>query len=137
MTFEYQRPRGGDSGGHGRRSALFPSDGKHFCTASVVHSPAGGLAVTAAHCVNGHGSSMVFVPGFHDGQAPYGTWPVTRVYTDAAWQSSQDPDDDVAFLQLGRTAGAPIENVTGSEAMATSDGPGADNTTPALVQVIG
>lgn len=117
--------------------ALFPSDGKHFCTASVVHSPAGDLAVTAAHCVNGHGSSIVFVPGFHDGQAPYGTWPVSRVYTDAAWQSSQDPDDDVAFLQLGRTAGVPIENVTGSEAMATSDGPGADDTTPALVQVIG
>ena len=117
--------------------ALFPSGGKHFCTASVVHSPAGDLAVTAAHCVNGHGSSMVFVPGFHDGQAPYGTWQVTRVYTDAAWQSSQDPDDDVAFLQLGRTAGMPIENVTGSEAMVTSDGPDADDTTPALVQVIG
>jgi V8-like Glu-specific endopeptidase len=117
--------------------ALFPSGGKHFCTASVVHSPAGDLAVTAAHCVGGHGSSMVFVPGFHDGQAPYGTWPVTRVYTDAAWQSSQDPDDDVAFLQLGRTAGVPVENVTGSEAMAASDDPGADDTTPALVQVIG
>jgi hypothetical protein len=117
--------------------ALFPSGGKHFCTASVVHSPAGDLAVTAAHCVGGHGSSMVFVPGFHDGQAPYGTWPVTRVYTDAAWQSSQDPDDDVAFLQLGRTAGVPVENVTGSEAMAACGDPGADDTTPALVQVIG
>ncbi len=117
--------------------ALFPAGGRHFCTASVVHSPTGDLAVTAAHCVNGHGSSMVFVPGFHDGQAPYGTWQVTRVYTDAAWQSAQDPDDDVAFLQLGRTAGVPIENVTGSEAMATFDGPDADDTTPALVQVIG
>jgi hypothetical protein len=78
---------------------------------------------------------MVFVPGFHDGQAPYGTWPVTRVYTDTAWQSSQDPDDDVAFLQLGPTAGVPIETVTGSETMAT-DGD-ADDATPTLVQVIG
>ena len=115
--------------------ALFPTGGKHSCTASVVHSPGGDLAVTAAHCVSGHGSAMVFIPGFHDGQAPYGTWQVTRVYTDTAWQSSQDPDDDVAFLQVGPTAGVPIENVTGSESMAT-DGD-ADDATPALVQVIG
>src|ERR1700745_2053682 len=73
--------------------ALFPDAGGHFCTASVVHSPAGDLAVTAAHCVSGRGAAMVFVPGFHDGQAPYGTWRVTRVYTDAAWQASADPDD--------------------------------------------
>ena len=118
--------------------ALFPAGGRHFCTASVVHSPAGNLAVTAAHCVSGRGSAMVFIPGFHDGQAPYGTWQVTRVYTDAAWQSSQDPDDDVAFLQLSPTAdGVPIENVTGSEAMAAPGGPGADGATPTLVQVIG
>jgi V8-like Glu-specific endopeptidase len=118
--------------------ALFPDDGGHFCTASVVHSPAGDLAVTAAHCVSGRGASMVFVPGFHDGQAPYGTWRVSRVYTDAAWQASQDPNDDVAFLQLSLTAGGvAIENVTGSEAMAASDGPDDDDTTPALVQVIG
>ena len=118
--------------------ALFPAGGGHFCTASVVHSPAGDLAVTAAHCVSGRGSPMMFVPGFHDGQAPYGTWRVTRVYTDAAWQSSQDPDDDVAFLQLSLTAGGvPIENVTGSESMAISGGPDADDATPALVQVIG
>jgi V8-like Glu-specific endopeptidase len=116
--------------------ALFPDGGRHFCTASVVHSPAGDLAVTAAHCVSG--SPMVFVPGFHDGQAPYGTWQVIRVYTDAAWQADQDPDDDVAFLRLGPTAdGVPIENVTGSESMATTDGPDTGDDTPALVQVIG
>lgn len=118
--------------------ALFPAGGKHFCTASVVHSPAGDLAVTAAHCVSSHGSPMVFVPGFHDGQAPYGTWQVTRAYTDPAWQASQDPDDDVAFLQLSLAAGGvPIENVTGSENLATSDGPDTDAGTPKLVQVIG
>src|SRR5690242_5547286 len=109
----------------------------HFCTASVVDSPHGDLAITAAHCVTGASGQIAFVPGYANGTEPYGVWQVTRVYTDAAWQSSQDPDDDVAFLQLGRTAGVPIENVTGSEAMATSDGPGTEDATPALVQVIG
>jgi len=96
------------------------TNGGHFCTASVVHSPAGDLAVTAAHCVNGTGGQIVFVPGYHDGVAPYGSWLVTRVYTDPEWDSSQDPDDDVAFLQLAAdAAGTPVESITGAEQLAT------------------
>jgi len=100
-----------------------------------VHSPEGDLAVTAAHCVTGITAPIVFVPGFHDGQAPYGTYEVTHVYTDPAWQAAQDPDDDVAFLRLGPAAdGVPVENVTGAERLAT----GSTATAPrALVQVIG
>ena len=94
--------------------------GGHFCTASVVDSPAGNLAVTAAHCVTGKSLPIAFVPGYHDGQAPYGTWLVTRVFTDAAWSASADPDDDVAFLQLAPAAdGVNIESVTGAERLAT------------------
>src|SRR5579859_3244814 len=72
-------------GGVATVGALFPADATglrtgcgHFCTASVVHSPSGDLAVTAAHCVTGGTSPVVFVPGYHDGIAPYGTWQVTR-----------------------------------------------------------
>ncbi len=108
------------------------TSGAHFCTASVVHSPAGNLAVTAAHCVAGKGLPVAFVPGYHDGQAPYGTWLVTQVFTDAAWSASADPDDDVAFLQLAPNAdGVNVEGVTGAERLGTSS-PGR-----ALVQVIG
>jgi hypothetical protein len=107
--------------------------GSHFCTASVVQSPHGDLAVTAAHCVTGVASQIAFVPGYANGTEPYGIWQVTKVYTDQAWQTSQDPDDDVAFLQLSSTSGAtqPIEQVTGAEQLATG--------APAqqLVQVIG
>lgn len=96
------------------------TNGGHFCTASVVHSPAGDLAVTAAHCVSGAGGQTVFVPGYHDGIAPYGSWLVTRVFTDPDWDSSQDPDDDVAFLELAAdAAGTSIESVTGAEQLAT------------------
>lgn len=74
--------------------------GTHFCTASVVHSLHGDLAVTAAHCVTGNTGQIVFVPGYANGTEPYGVWQVTAIYTDQAWQSSADPDDDVAFLRL-------------------------------------
>ena len=118
--------------------ALFgESSGKlssHFCTASVVDSPHGDLAITAAHCVTGTSRQMVFVPGYANGTEPYGVWQVTRVYTDAAWQSAQDPDDDVAFLQLsGAPGGAPVEAVTGAEHVATDAAAAAGG----LVRVIG
>jgi V8-like Glu-specific endopeptidase len=90
--------------------------GSHFCTASVVDSPHGDLVLTAAHCVNsataGH---AVFVPGYHDGKAPYGVWPVTRALTDQNWAASASPGDDFAFLVVGQPGKAPIETVTGAE----------------------
>ena len=93
--------------------------GRHFCTASVVNSPDGDLVITAAHCVSGR-SGMVFVPGYDRGTTPYGVWTVTKVYTDRSWQSSSDPDDDVAFLQVSQHGSiVPIEDVTGAEQLAT------------------
>jgi V8-like Glu-specific endopeptidase len=116
--------------------ALFTmSDGQlgtHFCTASVVHSTDGDLAVTAAHCLAENTGQIAFVPGYANGKEPYGSWPVTAVYTDQAWQSDQDPDDDFAFLRLSDSSGGvPIEDVTGAERLGTA------SRTPTLVQVIG
>jgi len=116
--------------------ALFTTTGgklsNHFCTASVVNSPHGDLVITAAHCVSGGTAGVVFVPGYHNGVAPYGIWTVTKVYADAAWSSSADPDDDVAFLRVTQVGSiVPIEDVTGAEQLQTG--------TPArqLVEVIG
>jgi V8-like Glu-specific endopeptidase len=100
--------------------ALFTtSNGKlatRFCTASVIHSPRGDLLITAAHCVTGTQGTIAFVPGYANGSAPYGIWYVTRVYTDQAWASSSNPDDDVAFLTVSQhNAIVPIEDVTGAE----------------------
>jgi len=107
--------------------ALFAVSGgrlrTHFCTASVVDSPAGDVIVTAAHCVQGYSDTspagLAFVPGYN-GTAPYGAWTVTRIFVDQAWASTADPDDDVAFLtvaQPGRDTA--IEDVTGGEILGT------------------
>ncbi len=127
---------GASFGGMAAVGALFTESngklGSHFCTASVVDSKAGDLAVTAAHCVYGKTAVIVFVPGYADGKSPYGVWPVTKVYTDSAWNSSQDPDHDVAFLRLSSASiRTPIENLTGAETLATNAPTGQS------VQVIG
>jgi V8-like Glu-specific endopeptidase len=89
----------------------------HFCTASVVNSPAGDVIMTAAHCVSGMTpSQFVFVPGYRNGHAPYGIWSVTRVVVDQAWSTSASADDDVAFLLVkkpGTTAS--LQSLTGGE----------------------
>src|SRR5215472_16796522 len=69
--------------------ALFTSSngilGSHFCTASVVSSPAGNLLITAAHCLQGkHPGDVVFAPGYHNGRFPHGVWAVTTAYVDRA-----------------------------------------------------
>jgi V8-like Glu-specific endopeptidase len=126
---------GQDFSGTPAVGALFTmSAGKlasHFCTGSVVDSPHGDLVITAAHCVAG-GSGMVFVPGYDRGRAPYGIWTVTKVYTDHAWTSSENPDDDVAFLRVSQAGSVtPIEDVTGAEQLETG------SAVRQLVEVIG
>ncbi len=95
----------------------------HFCSASVVDSPAGDLVITAAHCMTGRGQ-VVFVPGYADGRAPYGAWTVTRVIVAPQWTSSADPDDDVAFLVVSQPqTGVAIQWVTGGERLGIGQPP--------------
>ena len=89
----------------------------HFCTASVVNSPAGDVVMTAAHCVSGlTPRQFVFVPGYRNGRAPYGVWSVIRVVVDQAWSSSASIDDDVAFLVVKQPGtNASLQSLTGGE----------------------
>jgi V8-like Glu-specific endopeptidase len=94
----------------------------HFCTASVVDSQAGDLAVTAAHCMQGQGAGQVaFVPDYSAGHMPYGIWTVTRVIVDPKWQKSNDADDDFAFLVVAQPGSTvPVQDLTGGEALGIS-----------------
>jgi V8-like Glu-specific endopeptidase len=95
--------------------------GQHFCTASVVDSPAGDLVITAAHCLHGKQPGQVaFVPEYHRHHEPYGSWTVTRVFVDAAWARSGNPNDDVAFLVVSQPGNpTPVQQLTGGEKLAT------------------
>ncbi|MGI8446139.1 MAG: trypsin-like serine peptidase [Streptosporangiaceae bacterium] len=95
--------------------------GQHFCTASVVNSGVKDLVITAAHCLQGKQPGQVaFVPEYHRHQEPYGSWTVTRVFVDAAWANSQNPNDDVAFLVVSQPGAArPVQELTGGENLAT------------------
>ncbi|NMI00715.1 trypsin-like serine peptidase [Pseudonocardia acidicola] len=101
--------------------------GDHFCSGAVIDSPSGNLVITAAHCVQaGDGSpvrtGMQFVPGYHDGIAPYGVWTVTSGVVDPRWADGADPDRDVAFLTVQRAGGGSVEALTGGYKLVTDPG---------------
>lgn len=133
MTTTMPRPEPYPSGrsfdGLPQVGALFSgtSDaGLHFCTASVVQSPAHNLLITAAHCVAGTGTNLRFVPMYHDGVAPYGTWTVEAAYVSPGWVSNQDPREDFAFLtvapQKRHGKNVNVEDVVGGDRLETSRG---------------
>lgn len=109
------------------------------CTATVVASKSGRLAVTAAHCVYvpertdrfaglgaglepGWETNLRFVPAANGDQAPYGIWSVARIWVDQAWQVGGDPALDVAFLELADSAGGTAQEVLGAVGVQFSDG---------------
>jgi V8-like Glu-specific endopeptidase len=121
-----------------RVGALFEADssGQHFCTASVVDSPGEDLLVTAAHCINsgngnGYKNDIVFIPGYHDGTAPYGIWTPQRLLVAPQWANSADPDFDVGFVILQPYDGENIEQVLGANQL------GYDSSYRYLVRVTG
>jgi hypothetical protein len=108
---------------------FFPSAGglgpafglPHTCTGSVVHSATHDLVLTAAHCLLTPGSALQFAPGYTNGAMPYGLWTVTKVFVNAAWNSTHDEQHDYAFLRVApRTVGGVsrhIEDVTGANTL--------------------
>lgn len=97
--------------------ALFYTTGTrtHFCTASVVNSSVGDLVITAAHCVYGSGyaTNIAYVPKYHDGTRPYGTWTVSAITVATGWRDAHNPNLDVAFLAVTSPGGTRIQSVTG------------------------
>ncbi|MFC0549068.1 trypsin-like serine peptidase [Kutzneria chonburiensis] len=64
------------------------------CTATVVDSANRSTVVTAGHCVNNTdllgdnnawNANVLFIPGYHDGQAPYGRFVGRLGVADATW----------------------------------------------------
>ncbi|WP_316526290.1 trypsin-like serine peptidase [Kitasatospora brasiliensis] len=94
--------------------------GNHFCTASVLHSAAGNLLLTAAHCLSST-DGVTFAPGYRDGSAPYGTWRVTAIHTTAGWSQKGDADEDFAILETAPNGGRNVEDVVGGNKLGAGE----------------
>lgn len=84
------------------------SDGRNYmCSGSALNSSSKRLVITAGHCVHGGKDgtwhkNWVFIPDYHHGQRPYGTFQAKTFRTFNAWMEHGEGrlgfERDVAFV---------------------------------------
>ncbi|WP_242424637.1 serine protease [Frankia sp. EI5c] len=95
----------------------------YACSATVVSSLGGDLAVTAGHCLHeGAGgvfsTNVAFMPGYADGSLPYGLWTARRITVTPAWGLRGDFDYDAGFILFNTRGGRHIQDVVGAQRIA-------------------
>ena len=106
--------------------------GDYSCSGSVVVSPTKNLVITAGHCVHGGlgftwNQNEIFIPGYVNGQAPYGVWEEQKMASLKQWTQFDNRAADVGFVVLKPDAsGRHVASVVGSNGIAWNEGVGAN-----------
>ena len=90
--------------------AIFISEGAGIgfgrCSGTSVVSPNKSVVITAGHCVYDEGiwsdRKWVFVPGYHHGERPFGTFTAHWLGTTPAWHAHENENFDVGAAVVGR-----------------------------------
>ncbi|MFI5802494.1 trypsin-like serine peptidase [Streptomyces sp. NPDC051561] len=118
----------------GRLFMVLPGGQKATCTAAVVYAKNRDVISTAGHCVHlkavgGAMKSLLFVPGYANGQKPYGSYPARSVGVADAWKNSEDHKADFAFVTLARDEkGRHVQDVVGARRAIFGHGPAGPRT---------
>ncbi|GAB3571849.1 peptidase [Amycolatopsis endophytica] len=91
------------------------------CSGDAVTSANSSVVITAGHCVKYQGSwhtDWIFVPGYDNGNAPYGEWPATATLTTPQWEANEDLNYDVGAAVVAPQGGQYLTDVVGSQGIA-------------------
>lgn len=107
---------------------FFTIGGRDFlCSGSTLKSANRDVVVTAGHCVkDGKGAwadNWIFVPGYRDGDSPYGGYTARRMFTPDRWSRQADGEFDVAMVAVAQADGRHVVDVAGGQRVAFG-GPG-------------
>lgn len=95
------------------------------CSGDAVASANGSTVLTAGHCVKYEGkwhTNWVFVPGYHDGQAPHGKWTAAKTLTTPQWEADEDLNFDVGAAVVDRQDGNRLTDVVGGQGLSFNSG---------------
>jgi hypothetical protein len=99
--------------------------GNFLCSGTAVRSPSHTLVWTAGHCVNdaefngGFATRFEFVPGYRNGQTPFGEWVARELFTTSGWQSNDNIRLDIGAAVMGRDReGRGVQDVVGARGIA-------------------
>ncbi len=101
---------------------FFTIDGEEaYCSGNAVTSENKSVVVTAGHCVRYQGEwaeNWIFVPGYEEGDRPYGAWTARELLTTEQWARSQDVDFDVGMAVVNTRDGRHLTEVIGGQGIA-------------------
>jgi RTX calcium-binding nonapeptide repeat (4 copies) len=99
--------------------------GNFLCSGTAVRSPSHTLVWTAGHCVNdaefngGFATRFEFVPGYRNGQTPFGEWVARELFTTSGWQNNDNIRLDIGAAVMGRDGeGRGVQDVVGARGIA-------------------
>jgi V8-like Glu-specific endopeptidase len=76
------------------------------CSGTALNAPNYSLVITAGHCVHSFGDWLsgrwVFVPGYHYGQRPFGTFAAKWLGTTAQWRTRENGNYDIGMAVVSR-----------------------------------
>jgi V8-like Glu-specific endopeptidase len=91
------------------------------CSGNAVTSGNKSTVITAGHCVKLDGAwhtNWVFVPGYNNGNRPYGTWTARQTLATAQWAASEDINHDVGAAVVNQLNGQSLTDVVGAQGIA-------------------
>jgi V8-like Glu-specific endopeptidase len=91
------------------------------CSGNAVTSGNKSTVITAGHCVKLDGAfhtNWVFVPGYNNGNAPYGTWTARATMATPQWVASEDINYDVGAAVVNQLNGQSLTDVVGGQGIA-------------------
>ena len=83
------------------------SPGNYVCSGTALSSNNRSVVWTAGHCVfddlgGGYASNLIFVPGYRDGNAPYGEWTARELATTEEWRREANLSFDLGAAVVAR-----------------------------------
>jgi V8-like Glu-specific endopeptidase len=110
--------------------AIFINEGIGYgrCSGTSVVSPNKSVVITAGHCVYDEGiwsnRKWVFVPGYHHGERPFGTFTAHWLGTTPAWHGHENENFDVGAGVVGRNEkGQTLAAAVGADRLKTGLSP--------------
>ena len=91
----------------------------YVCSGSSTVAANRSLVQTAGHCLNeGPGSfatNFTFVPGYDDGNAPFGEFAASNLWTSSEWADQGNIDYDVGYAVVGTAGGSTLTDAVGAQ----------------------
>jgi V8-like Glu-specific endopeptidase len=91
------------------------------CSGNAVTSGNKSTVITAGHCVKLDGAfhtNWAFVPGYNNGNAPFGTWTARATMATTQWVATEDINYDVGAAVVNQLGGQSLTDVVGAQGIA-------------------